>query len=106
MRAFSFPLGFSSALLVLVIVAFGVAVPSAPSYAGTFHAACILGLSLVGLQNQTLAASYAFTLHATEWASSTALGFFFFWREGLSWKTIREQSEERQVIWPNAFLPV
>ena len=106
MRAFSFPLGFSSALLVLVIVAFGVAVPSAPGYAGTFHAACILGLSLVGLQNQTLAASYAFTLHATEWASATALGLFFFWREGLSLKTIREQTEERQVIQPNVSLPV
>lgn len=89
MRSFSFPLGFTSGLLVLVFVTFGVAFPSAPGYVGTYHAACILGLAFVGLQNQSLAVSYAFTLHAMEWTSSTALGFFFLWREGLSLKTIR-----------------
>lgn len=88
MRSFSFPLGFSSALLVLVFVTFGVAFPSAPGFAGTFHAFCILGLSVVGMRDPSLAASYAFTLHGTEWLTATALGFFFLWREGLSLKTL------------------
>jgi uncharacterized protein (TIRG00374 family) len=92
MRSFSFPLGFSSALLVLVFVTFGVAFPSAPGFAGTFHAFCILGLSVVGMQNPSLAASYAFTLHGTEWLSATALGFYFLWREGLSLKMLRERN--------------
>lgn len=91
MRSFSFPLGFGSALLVLVFVTFGVAFPSAPGFAGTFHAACILGLSVVGMQDPSLAASYAFTLHGTEWLSATALGFYFLWREGLSLKTLRQR---------------
>jgi len=91
MRAFSFPLGFSSALLVLVFVTFGVAFPSAPGFAGTFHAFCILGLSVAGMQNPSLAASYAFTLHGTEWLSATALGFYFLWREGLALKTFWER---------------
>ena len=89
MEAFSFPLRFTSGLLVLVFVTFGVAFPSAPGYVGTFHAFCILGLSVAGLQNYTQAASYAFTLHAMEWTSSTALGTYFLWREGLSFKAIR-----------------
>ncbi len=84
MRSFSFPLGFSSALLVLVFVTFGVAFPSAPGFAGTFHAFCILGLSAVGMRDPSLAATYAFTLHGTEWLTATALGLFFLWREGLS----------------------
>jgi len=91
MRSFSFPLGFSSALLVLVFVTFGVAFPSAPGFAGTFHAFCILGLSVVGIRDPSLAASYAFTLHGTEWLSATALGFFFLWREGLSLKSLRQR---------------
>jgi len=91
MRSFSFPLGFGSALLVLVFVTFGVAFPSAPGFAGTFHAFCILGLSMVGIQNPTLAATYAFTLHGTEWLSATALGFYFLWREGLSLKALRQR---------------
>ncbi|PYU66185.1 MAG: hypothetical protein DMG49_22710 [Acidobacteria bacterium] len=91
MRSFSFPLGFSSALLVLVFVTFGVAFPSAPGFAGTFHAFCILGLSAVGMRDPSLAASYAFTLHGTEWLSATALGFFFLWREGLSLKMLRQR---------------
>jgi len=91
MRSFAFPLGFGSALLVLVFVTFGVAFPSAPGFAGTFHAFCILGLSVVGIQNPSLAASYAFTLHGTEWLSATALGFYFLWREGLSLKMLRQR---------------
>lgn len=55
-------------------------------------------LSVVGLQNQSLAASYAFTLREMEWISSTALGFFFLCREGLSLKTIREQAEHRDIL--------
>jgi len=92
MRSFSFPLGFSSALLVLVFVTFGVAFPSAPGFAGTFHAFCILGLSVVGMRDPSLAASYAFTLHGTEWLTATALGFFFLWREGLSLKALRQRN--------------
>jgi len=88
MRSFSFPLGFSSALLVLVFVTFGVAFPSAPGFAGTFHAFCILGLSAVGMRDPSLAATYAFTLHGTEWLTATALGLFFLWREGLSLKEL------------------
>jgi glycosyltransferase 2 family protein len=91
MRSFSFPLGFSSALLVLVFVTFGVAFPSAPGFAGTFHAFCILGLSAVGMHDPSLAATYAFTLHGTEWLASTALGLFFLWREGLSFKELRQR---------------
>lgn len=91
MRSFAFPLGFSSALMVLVFVTFGVAFPSAPGFAGTFDAFCILGLSVVGMQNPSLAASYAFTLHGSEWLSATALGFFFLWREGLSLKFLRQR---------------
>ena len=93
MLSFSFDSGYSSALLVLVIVAFAAAIPSAPGAAGTFHAACILGLSLVGLQNQGSATSYAFTLHATEWISSTILGFILLWSEGLSLSAIRKHAK-------------
>jgi uncharacterized protein (TIRG00374 family) len=97
MRSFSFPLGFSSALLVLVMVAFAAAIPSAPGATGTFHVACIVGLSLVGFQNHDSAASFAFTLHASEWISSTILGFLFLWSDGLSLSAVQQQAKTETV---------
>ncbi len=44
--------------LVFVIVLFGVAVPSAPGFVGTFHGFCVAGLGIVAGIESTLAAAY------------------------------------------------
>jgi len=60
--------------LVFVIVLFGVAVPSAPGFVGTFHGFCVAALVMVAGTEPTLAAAYATLLHGSHWLSSVVIG--------------------------------
>jgi len=60
--------------LVFVIILFGIAIPSAPGFVGTFHGFCVAGLAMVGGTEPTLAATYATLLHASWWLSSSLVG--------------------------------
>jgi len=60
--------------LVFVIVLFGVAVPSAPGFVGTFHGFCVAALVMVAGTEPTLAAAYATLLHGSHWLSINAVG--------------------------------
>jgi len=53
--------------LVFVVVMFGIAIPSAPGFVGTFHGFCVAGLVLVAGTEPTLAAAYATLLHGSQW---------------------------------------
>lgn len=60
--------------LVFVIVLFGVAIPSAPGFVGTFHGFCVAGLGIVAGIDPTPAAAYATLLHASQWVAVNAIG--------------------------------
>lgn len=60
--------------LVFVIVLFGIAVPSAPGFVGTFHSFCVAGLAMVAGTEPTRAAAYATLLHASHWLSMNLVG--------------------------------
>ncbi len=60
--------------LVFVIVLFGVAVPSAPGFVGTFHGFCVAGLAMVAGTDPTQAAAYATLLHGSQWMAVNAVG--------------------------------
>jgi len=60
--------------LVFVIVLFGVAVPSAPGFVGTFHGFCVAGLGIVAGIEPTQAAAYATLLHGSQWMAVNAIG--------------------------------
>lgn len=60
--------------LVFVIVLFGVAVPSAPGFVGTFHGFCVAGLGMVAGIEPTQAAAYATLLHGSQWLAVNAIG--------------------------------
>ena len=63
--------------LVFVIVLFGVAVPSAPGFVGTFHGFCVAGLDMVAGIEPTQAAAYATLLHGTQWLAVNIAGLCF-----------------------------
>jgi len=71
-----FELGLTPAqsTLVFVIVLFGVAIPSAPGFVGTFHGFCVAGLALVAGIEPTKAAAYATLLHGSQWLTTIAIG--------------------------------
>lgn len=60
--------------LVFVIVLFGIAIPSAPGFIGTFHGFAVAGLALVAGTEPTLAAAYATLLHGSQWLAINAVG--------------------------------
>jgi uncharacterized protein (TIRG00374 family) len=77
-----------AAIFIQVAIAFGVAVPSAPGYVGTFHYACALGLGLLGVDSYT-ARSFAIVMWAVSIIPVTVLGLFFLWRDNLSLREIK-----------------
>ncbi|MBL8029010.1 MAG: flippase-like domain-containing protein [Fibrobacteres bacterium] len=64
---------FSSACFTSGVVAFGVAVPSAPGFAGTLDLAIQAGLTLFNINKDTAAAT-AIIYHLTGWVSVTLAG--------------------------------
>lgn len=71
-----------AALVLLVMNAIGTSVPSAPGAVGTFHALCILGLSLFDIPPDP-AAGFALVIHALVMGYYLLGGLPCVWREGL-----------------------
>ncbi len=94
MLAFGIDTGFVSAIFTEAVVGFGVAIPSAPGFFGTFHAAAKFALSDVYGVSEPAALAFAFGYHFGGWIPITLIGLWYVWRLGLS---VREMgtAEER-----------
>lgn len=84
MFAFPFEVSFFALMLMNGIVNLATTIPSAPGYVGTFDAPGIAVLVAYGVDKAT-AAAYTLVLHAALWFPITAIGAYFFLREGLDW---------------------
>ena len=84
MHAFPFEVSFFSLMLMNGIVNLATTLPSAPGYVGTFDGPGIAVLMAYGV-SQEIAAGYTLVLHLALWLPITALGAFYFLREGLKW---------------------
>lgn len=94
MRAFGIDTGLVSAWFTEAVVGFGVAIPSAPGFIGTFHAAANFALSDVYGVEETRALAFAFGYHFGGWVPITLIGLAYAWRLGLSLGDVGA-SEER-----------
>jgi uncharacterized protein (TIRG00374 family) len=90
MHAFPFEVSFFALMLMNGIVNLATTIPSAPGYIGTFDAPGIAVLQAYGVE-KVIAAAYTLVLHAALWFPITALGFYYFAREGLSWSQDMDQ---------------
>ncbi|MCU0578702.1 MAG: flippase-like domain-containing protein [Desulfobacterota bacterium] len=91
---FGFPLTLLDAFFVEVVLVFGVSIPSAPGFIGTFHWACAAALIFLGIEpNQ--AKTFSIIMWLCYFVPVTLLGLLVLWREGLTLKTI--QSEVRDT---------
>lgn len=84
MLAFPFNVSFFTLMLLLGVVNLATTLPSAPGYIGTFDAMSIAFLTAAGVSPE-LSAGFTLLMHAALWLPITALGLYFFTREGLSW---------------------
>ncbi|HEX7556494.1 MAG TPA: lysylphosphatidylglycerol synthase transmembrane domain-containing protein [Leptolinea sp.] len=84
MHAFPFQVSFFALMLMNGIVNLATTLPSAPGYVGTFDAPGIALLTAYGVPGE-IAAGYTLLLHVALWLPITALGAYYFAREGLRW---------------------
>jgi len=93
MLAFGIDTGFVSAIFTEAVVGFGVAIPSAPGFFGTFHAAAKFALSDVYGVPEAESLAFAFGYHFGGWIPITLIGLWFAWRLGLSVGEMRDAAE-------------
>jgi uncharacterized protein (TIRG00374 family) len=84
---FQIKLSLFSALFLMVAIVFGIAIPSAPGFIGTFHWVCAAALIFLGVE-ESRAKSYAVILWFISFIPITSLGLFMLWKEGLSLKAL------------------
>jgi len=93
-HAFNIDQGYITALFVQGIIAIGVAVPSAPGFFGTFHAAAVVALSEVYGVGEGATLAFAFGYHLGGFIPVTVMGVWYAWHLGMSWRELG-RSEER-----------
>lgn len=95
MHAFPFEVSFFALMLMNGIVNLATTIPSAPGYVGTFDAPGIAVLTAYNVAKAT-AAAYTLVLHIALWVPITALGAYYFLREGIHWQPGMEKLEVDQ----------
>jgi len=88
-KAFGMDLGLYAAVFIFATSCIGVALPSTPGYVGTFHAAVMGGLVLLGLDSDK-ALSFAIVAHAANYIPVTLIGLYCLSREHLSLGALRK----------------
>ncbi|MFH1754497.1 MAG: lysylphosphatidylglycerol synthase transmembrane domain-containing protein [Candidatus Latescibacterota bacterium] len=68
-----------AAATLVVIVAFGSMIPSAPAYLGTMQYACVVGLAIFNIEKSE-ALAYSLLYHATQFFPITIVGLYYMWR--------------------------
>jgi uncharacterized protein (TIRG00374 family) len=81
-QAFDLPVDFGGALVLQGVLAFGIAVPSAPGYVGPFEAVITAVLAVYGI-GPSQAVAYAVGYHLTTFVPITLLGVWSATRTGL-----------------------
>jgi len=84
MHAFGFEVSFFTLMLMNGIVNLATTLPAAPGYVGTFDTPGIETLVAYGVA-RGVAAGYTIVLHIALWVPITALGAYYFAREGFRW---------------------
>lgn len=93
-EAFQLHLHPAAILLTTAVANLATLIPSSPGYVGTFESGVLLVLvGAIGIP-QVTALSYAITLHAALYFPVTFVGLYCWWRESLSWRTIRRLAAE------------
>jgi hypothetical protein len=94
--SFDINLPIINAFAITVIIALGVMVPAAPGFVGTYHFACVLGLTSFGI-SKTVALSYAILLHFLQMAPVIIIGLLLLPFQKISLpKFIQKEEEEME----------
>jgi 4-diphosphocytidyl-2C-methyl-D-erythritol kinase len=95
MAAFGIREGFAAALFTEAAVGFGVALPSAPGFLGTFHAAAAWALEGVYGVDAARSLAFAYGFHLGGFIPVTLIGLWYARRVGLS---LREMGRTEEAV--------
>lgn len=90
MHGFPFEVPFYALMLMTAVVNLATTIPSSPGYVGTFDLPGIRILETFHIPSP-IAAGYTLVLHAALWLPITLLGFYYMWRESLTWEELGGQ---------------
>jgi hypothetical protein len=93
--AFDLPRPLEISLLLVVLTALAVMLPSGPGFVGTFEMGVRYGLTLVKV-DESRALSVAIFYHAVQFIPITLLGFYHLWRQNFSLR--RAVEEESRAV--------
>jgi len=93
--AFHLPRTWEISMLLVVLTALAVMLPSGPGFVGTFEMGVRYGLTLVKV-DESRALSVAIFYHAVQFIPITLLGFFHLWRQNFSLR--RAVEEESRAV--------
>ena len=93
--AFNLALSLIGAILVLVILNFGLFVPSSPGYVGTFEFFCMKALGIFNV-DASVALNYAIVLHLAQHIPITIIGFIYLWKENLTLSVLKRKATKSQ----------
>ena len=96
MRAFDIDAGLTATYFTEAVVGFGVAIPAAPGFFGTFHASASWALSVFGVPDARSLA-FAFGYHLAGFIPVTVIGLYYAARIGLSLEDVSASEEEELV---------
>jgi glycosyltransferase 2 family protein len=101
-HAFGIEEGYATALFVQGIIALGVAVPSAPGFFGTFHAAAVIALQEVYGVASGATLAFAFGYHLGGFIPVTLMGLWYAAQLGI---TLTEMGHAEERVEAEAVLP-
>jgi uncharacterized membrane protein YbhN (UPF0104 family) len=91
MKAFGIDLDMLAAIFTQTVVGFGVAVPAAPGFAGTFHAAAMWAVETPYGVDGASAGAFAVAYHLATWFPITGIGLYYAWK--MDW-SLRDMQRE------------
>lgn len=92
-RAFGIDLPFGAALFLQSIIAFAVALPSAPGFFGLWEAAARIGLNEIWGVELQKALGFAIGFHIGSFLTVTIPGLYYAWKLGISWGEVGRSRE-------------
>jgi uncharacterized membrane protein YbhN (UPF0104 family) len=99
-RSVGADISFPAMLVILPMLALGVAVPT-PGGAGSYHGAMKLGLMLFGV-GEAVAVSAGILMHLVITIPVILLGVVLIWTEGLSWNDIVSAARQLRQLGSDA----
>jgi glycosyltransferase 2 family protein len=93
MLAFGMDVPWYAGIVLLVITAFGMMIAPTPGYLGAIQYACVLGLSLFGI-DRAVGFSFSLYYHLTQFLPITVVGLIYLGRAGLSLGQVAAASRE------------